>query len=201
MEAPIKVNHHPVNIVNDNHEVSCESSYTPQVAIITDITQETKDIKRFFLQYEDKSLHENFKFSGQFFEITVFGVGEIAISIPFSPSQVDIFDFCIKKAGKVTRAMHEMVVGDKVALRGPFGKGFPYEELKGRDIIIIGSGVGIAPVRTTITRILENIEEFGKVVVIGSAMSYAGLIYKDDLIAWSNTTGVKVLYALSTPTI
>ena len=200
VEAPIQVNHHPVNIANDKHEVSCESSYTPKVAIITDIIQETKDIKRFFLQYEDKSLHENFKFSGQFFEITVFGVGEIAISIPFSPSQKDIFDFCIKKAGKVTRAMHEMVVGDKVALRGPFGKGFPYEELKGRDIIIIGSGVGIAPVRTAITRILENIEEFGKVVVIGSAMSYEGLIYKDDLIAWSNTTGVKVLYALSAPT-
>ena len=127
-------------------------------------------------------------------------MGEIAISIPFSPSQKDIFDFCIKKAGKVTNAMHEMVVGDRVALRGPFGKGFPYEELKGRDIIIIGSGVGIAPVRTTITRILENIEEFGKVVIIGSAMSYEGLIYKDDLISWSNIPGVKVLYALSNPT-
>ena len=191
----------PINIVNDDdHEGSCESSYTPQVAIITDIIQETKNIKRFFLQYEDKSLHKNFKFSGQFFEITVFGVGEIAISIPFSPSQTDIFDFCIKKAGKVTDAMHEMVVGDKVALRGPFGKGFPYEELKGRDIIIIGSGVGVAPVRTAITRILENIKEFGKIVIIGSAMSYEGLIYKDDLITWSKISGATVLYALSNPT-
>jgi len=200
VKTPILINHHPVNIVHDHHAVSCESSYTPKVAIITDIIQETKNIKRFFLQYEDKSLHENFKLSGQFFEITVLGVGEIAVSIPFSPSQKDIFDFCIKKAGKVTSAMHEMVVGDKVALRGPFGKGFPYEELKGRDIIIIGSGVGIAPVRTTITRILENLPEFGKVVIVGSAMSYEGLIYKDDLIAWGNIPGVKVLYALSNPT-
>jgi len=200
VKTPILINHHPVNIVHDDHEVSCEISYTPQVAIITDIIQETKNIKRFFLQYEDKSLHENFKLSGQFFEITVFGVGEIAVSIPFSPSQKDIFDFCIKKAGKVTSVMHEMVVGDKVALRGPFGKGFPYEELKGRDIIIIGSGVGIAPVRTTITRIIENLPEFGKVVIVGSAMSYEGLIYKDDLISWGNIPGVKVLYALSNPT-
>jgi NAD(P)H-flavin reductase/formate hydrogenlyase subunit 6/NADH:ubiquinone oxidoreductase subunit I len=189
---------------NHNHPHSngenCESSYTPDVAIITGITQETKDIKRFFLQYEDKSLHENFKFGGQFFEITVFGVGEIAISIPFSPSQRDVFDFCVKKAGKVTTAMHNMKVGDKVALRGPFGKGFPYEELKGRDILIVGSGVGIAPVRTAITRILENIEEFGKVVIIASAMSYEGIIYKEDLISWSTIPGVEVLYALSNPT-
>jgi NAD(P)H-flavin reductase/heterodisulfide reductase subunit C len=199
-ETSIPSHHHHINSESGNLAENCESSYTPQIAIIKSISQETKDIKRFFLQYEDKSLHENFKFGGQFFEITVFGVGEIAISIPFSPSQRDTFDFCIKKAGKVTAAIHEMKVGDKVALRGPFGKGFPYEELKGRDLLIVGSGVGIAPVRTTIVRVLENIKEFGKVVIIASAMSYEGLIYKDDLITWSKIPGVQVLYALSNPT-
>jgi NAD(P)H-flavin reductase/formate hydrogenlyase subunit 6/NADH:ubiquinone oxidoreductase subunit I len=181
------------------HE-SCESVYTPQTAVITDIITETKNIKRFIMKYEDKTLHENFKFGGQFFEITVFGVGEIAISIPFSPSSKDSFDFCIKKAGKVTSAIHEMKVGDKVGLRGPFGKGFPYEELKGRDILIIGSGVGLAPVRTMILRVLENKKDFGKLVVIGSAISYEDLVYKEDLISWSGTDDVKVLYALSNPT-
>jgi NAD(P)H-flavin reductase len=171
-----------------------------KIAVITDIIEETRNIKRFIMQYEDKALQENFKFSGQFFEITVFGVGEIAISIPFSPSSKDSFDFCIKKAGKVTSAIHEMKVGDKVGLRGPFGKGFPYEELKGRDILIIGSGVGLAPVRTMILRVLENKKDFGKLVVIGSAISYEDLVYKEDLISWSGTDDVKVLYALSNPT-
>jgi NAD(P)H-flavin reductase/formate hydrogenlyase subunit 6/NADH:ubiquinone oxidoreductase subunit I len=194
------LNHNHIHDGYDDNKESCESSYLPEIAIIKEITQETKNIKRFFIQYEDKSLHENFEFSGQFFEITVFGVGEIAVSIPFSPSQKNIFDFCIKKAGKVTNALHTMKVGDRVGLRGPFGKGFPYEELKGRDLIIIGSGVGLAPVRTTITRVIENIEEFGKFVIIGSAMSYEGLTYKDDLIAWNDMPGVKVLYALSNPT-
>lgn len=190
-------------IKHDGHTIeheSCESVYTPQTAVITDIITETKNIKRFVMQYEDKSLHENFKFSGQFFEITVFGVGEIAISIPFSPSSKDSFDFCIKKAGKVTGAIHEMKIGDKVGLRGPFGKGFPYEELKGRDILIIGSGVGLAPVRTMILRVLENKKDFGKLVVIGSAMNYEDLVYKEDLISWSSMEDVKVLYALSNPT-
>lgn len=178
----------------------CESVYTPQIAVIKDIIDETSSIKRFIVQYEDKSLHENFKFSGQFFEITVFGVGEIAISIPFGPSQKDYFDFCVKKVGKVTTALHNLKVGDKIGLRGPFGKGFPFEEIKGRDVLVIGSGVGLAPVRTMLVQVLENKEQFGKVVVIASATSYEGLVYKEDLIEWAKMDDVKILYALSKPT-
>ncbi|MGH4117594.1 4Fe-4S dicluster domain-containing protein [Clostridium sp.] len=200
VETNISIDLAHKDILHDHPKENCESNYVPQIAVITDIIQETKSIKRFFIQYEDKSLHENFKLSGQFFEITVFGVGEIAISIPFSPNQKHVFDFCIKKAGKVTSVMHQMKIGDKVGLRGPFGKGFPYEELKGRNVLIIGSGVGIAPVRTFITHALENTKDFDKIVIIGSSMTYEDIIYKDDLISWSNTIGVKVLYALSSPT-
>jgi len=131
-----------------DHDCSGECSYiyTPKVAIIKEIIQETNEIKRFVVEYEDKSLHETLKFSGQFFKITVFGVGEIAISIPSGDFKKDYFEFYIKKAGKVTTVLHNMKIGDKVGLRGPFGKGFPYDEIKGRDIIIVGSGVGLAPV-------------------------------------------------------
>lgn len=179
---------------------SCENIYLPQLAVITDIIVETRNIKRFIMEFEDLKLHEKHKFNGQFYEITVFGVGEIAISIPFSPSLKNSFEFCIKKAGKVTEAIHNMKIGDKVGLRGPFGKGFPYEDFKGRDVIIVGSGVGLAPVRTMIVQIMENREDFGKVVVIGSAMSYEDLIYKEDLKAWDSVRDVRVLYALSNPT-
>lgn len=177
-----------------------ENIYMPQTAIIKEIVDETWNIKRFVVEYEDKSLHENFKFHGQFFEITVFGVGEIAISIPFSDSQKDYFDFCIKKAGKVTTAIHNMKVGDKIGLRGPFGNGFPYESIKGRDILIVGSGVGVAPVRTLLARALEHKEEFGKVVMIASAGSYEGLVYKEDLLEWDKMDDVSVRYALAKPT-
>lgn len=183
-----------------NHNDGCENIYLPKIAVIKDIIEETRNIKRFFLEYEDKSLHEKYKFDGQFFEITVFGVGEIAISIPYSPSLKDGFEFCIKRTGKVTNAIHNMKVGDKVGLRGPFGKGFPYKQFKNKDVIIVGSGVGLAPVRTMILRILENRSEFGKVVIIGSALTYEDLIYKNDLISWSSIDCVKVLYALNNPT-
>lgn len=170
--------------------------YVPDVATITRIEDETPDIKRFFIEYDDKELHKNYQFKGQFFEITLFGVGEIAISIPFGPSQRDHFDFCVKKAGRVTNRLHEMKVGDKVGLRGPFGKAFPYEEILGRDILIVGSGVGLAPVRTMIVQIMENREKFGRVVIMASALTYDGLVYKEDLEEWSKTEGVEIFYSL-----
>lgn len=179
---------------------NCEGAYLPHVAVIKDIIQETRSIKRFYLQYEDPKHHETFEFKGQFFEITVFGVGEIAISIPFSQSQTDVFDFCIKKVGKVTGVLHDMKVGDKVGLRGPFGKGFPLEDMKGRDLLIVGSGVGVAPVRTTVLQATEQRESYGKIAVIGSAMTYEDLIYKDDFVKWSAEPGFEVRYALSKAT-
>ncbi|WP_352419050.1 4Fe-4S dicluster domain-containing protein [Proteiniborus sp.] len=189
-------------VVPEQHECNddCSYVYTPKVAIIKDIIQETSDIKRFVVQYEDKSLHESLKYTGQFFKITVFGVGEIAISIPSGDFKKDYLEFYIKKAGKVTTVLHDMKVGDKVGLRGPFGKGFPVDELKGRDILIVGSGVGLAPVRTTIERVTENRGDYGKVVIIASSRSYENLIYRDDLIEWSKIDGVKVLYALAKST-
>lgn len=176
-----------------------KSLYMPDVATITKIKDETPDIKRFYLEYDDKELHKNFKFKGQFFEITVFGVGEVAISIPFGPSQRDHFDFCIKKVGSVTEKLHAMQPGDKVGLRGPFGKAFPYEEVKGRDILIVGSGVGLAPVRTMIVQMMENREDFGKIVIMASALHDYGLVLTDDLEEWSKVPGVVVKYSLKYP--
>lgn len=188
-----------VNQAVPHEHRECEKVYLPQIAVIKDIIIETRNIKRFVLKYEDENLQRNMELVGQFFEITVFGVGEIAISIPFSPNQKDYYDFCVKKAGKVTNALHSMKIGDKVGLRGPFGKGFPYEDMKGKDILIVGSGVGIAPVRNVIARIAEDRNKFGKVVVIASALSYEDLIYKEDFLSWEKNSDIKVLYALNKP--
>lgn len=184
---------------NIQEHKKCEEVYLPEIAVITDIIQETRSIKRFILEYENKRLHDKFEFGGQFFELSVFGVGEIAISIPFSGKQRGYFDFCIKNVGKVTKALHNMKIGDKIGLRGPFGKGFPVEEMKGRDIIIVGSGVGVAPIRTAVVQIAESRKKYGKVVVIGSAISYENLIYKSDFADWQKMN-MKVFYALSKPT-
>lgn len=185
---------------HENHLSKCENIYLPRVAVIKEIMYETKNIKRFIMQYEDPALHDEETPDGQFYEITVFGIGEIAISIPYSPSLKDRFEFCIKRAGKVTNAIHAMEVGDKIGLRGPFGKGFPYDAFLKRDVLIMGSGVGMAPVRTMILRMLENRKDFGRIEIIGSAVRYEDLIYKQDLISWGKLEGVRVHVSLSKPT-
>lgn len=116
--------------------------YTPLVAEIIDIFEEAKGIKRFTVRYRDRPNQGRPALRGQFFMLTVFGAGEIAISVPFSDRVKDAFTFYVKKVGKVTTAMHNLKVGDMMGLRGPFGVPLPYETLKGRDLLVVGSGVG-----------------------------------------------------------
>lgn len=106
--------------------------------------------------------------------LTVFGAGEIAISVPFSDRVKDAFTFYVKKVGKVTTAMHNLKVGDMMGLRGPFGVPLPYETLKGRDLLVVGSGVGHAPVRATLVRAIENKPDFGRIAIMASASTYDG---------------------------
>lgn len=177
-----------------------ENLYTPHPARIVDISDEAPDIRRYVLRYTDEERAQRFRLSGQFFMVTVFGVGEIALSIPFGDQHGGMLEFCAKKVGKVTSALAELRVGDIVGLRGPYGTGFPYSSFEGRDVLIVGSGVGLAPVRTIIVRLLEERQRYGRIAVIASATRYEGLIYKEDLKKWGNLPGVSVQYALARPT-
>ena len=174
--------------------------YAPLVADIVDIREEARDIRRFTIRYRDRPEQGSPALRGQFFMLTVFGVGEVAISIPFSDRIRDGFTFYIKKVGKVTRALHSLKVGDTLGIRGPFGVPLPHEALKGRNLLVIGSGVGLAPVRASLIRAIENKEAFGRIVIMASATSYGGILLKEDLKAWSCMPGVEVYYSLSRPT-
>lgn len=174
--------------------------YTPHVGEIVSIVEETSSIRRFNLRFLEKPSQGRPALRGQFYMLTVFGVGEIAISIPFSDRVKDQFSFYIKRVGKVTGALFKSKPGDQLGLRGPFGQPLPYETIKGRDLLVVGSGVGHAPVRATLIRAIENRSEFGRIAVIASAQSYHGLILKDDLKSWAEAPDVRVFYALSKPT-
>ncbi len=174
--------------------------YTPLIAEITDIHEEARDIRRFTVSCRDRPEQGRPALRGQFFMLTVFGVGESAISVPFSARVRDGFTFYVKKVGTVTAALHKLKVGDVIGLRGPFGVPLPYETLKGRDLLAVGSGVGLAPVRAALIRAIENRQEFGRIVVMASATTYDGLILKEDLERWKEDADVEVHYALSRPT-
>jgi len=186
--------------IMDRELTSQRGLFTPDVATITRIKQETPEIKRLFMKYDDPELHKNYEHKGQFFQVTVFGEGEVPLSIPFGPDQTDELVFDFKNVGSVTDKLFSMKEGDKVGLRGPYGRAFPYDTLKNRNLIFIGSGVAMAPLRTVIEPVVKNSNDFKQVFIMASSIQYEKLLYKDEMKEWAKIPNISVLYALKDPT-
>ena len=156
-------------------------SFIPYVGKIIDIRQETPDVKTFRVVGKDgKKLFEHIP--GQCAMLIVPGVGESMISITSSPTLKDYMEFSIKKCGCVTEWLHSAEVGQEIAVRGPIGNGFPVEgALKGKDILVIAGGIGIAPVHSVVNYMMDKRDNYGKIQVIYGARSKADLVRLDEM--------------------
>ena len=123
---------------------------------------------------------------GQFIHIHAFGIGEAPISISSPPSPSSGFELCIRRAGSVTGALHLLRPGDRVGVRGPFGNGYDVEALKGRDLLFIAGGLGLAPLRSLIKHVIDERrrKEFGKITILVGAKQPTELLFVDELEAW-----------------
>lgn len=161
--------------------------YRPWPARITSITQLTEKEKLFEIRLIDEEIRHAFKFeSGQFVELSIFGVGEAPISISSAPSKQGFIELCIRNTGTVTGAMHEKQCGDVVGLRGPFGRGFPFEEMKGHDILLVAGGLGIAPLKSLINHIHDERHEFGKVTILLGARTPSEILFRQQFDMWKH---------------
>jgi len=122
---------------------------------------------------------------GQFVEVSVFGVGEAPISICSSPTQEGSFEMCVRNAGSVTNRMHQMEVGAPIAIRGPYGNGFDMEAMKGKDVLFVAGGLGMAPARGVIKYVLDRRRDFGKVTILYGAKFPKELLFKEDTAEWA----------------
>ena len=137
--------------------------YRPWPARITSITELTATEKLFEFRLVDECIRNAFHHEpGQFVELSIFGVGEAPISISSSPSKSGFIELCVRRAGRFTEALHKMQCGDIVGIRGPFGRGFPFEKMRGHDILLVAGGLGIAPLRSLINNIHDERSDFGK---------------------------------------
>jgi sulfhydrogenase subunit gamma (sulfur reductase) len=125
---------------------------------------------------------------GQFIMVSLPGIGEVPISICSSPVRRDSFDLCVRAVGKVTRSLHKLKSGDEIDIRGPYGKGFPMRILEGNDLLIIAGGLGIAPLRSLITYVLDNRRDFGKVHILFGCKEPQEMLFGDELEDWSRRT-------------
>jgi NAD(P)H-flavin reductase len=111
--------------------------------------------------------------------LSLLGIGEAMFSV--TAQGEDWLEMAIKKTGMLTDALHELNAGDKVGLRGPYGNHFPVETAKGKDMLFISGGIGLAPVRSFIRHTLANRQDYGSIDIVYGARSYDDLVFKDDL--------------------
>ena len=169
-------------------------SHHPHLMEIVKIITETEDTKTFHLQFQDPAIKEAFSFlSGQFAEYSVFGDGEATFCISSSPTRMDHLEFSVKRVGRVTQALHHLNTGDIVGFRGPYGNYFPLDRMKGKNLVFIGGGIGLAPLRSLIQNVLDNRLDYADIAILYGARTPQDLCFKYDLEAWNQNSTVKVL--------
>jgi NAD(P)H-flavin reductase len=173
--------------------------FVPQIARIDSVRDETPDTKTFTLRLREPQEAAAFRFlPGQFVELSVFGYGEAAFCLASSPTRPGTFETTVRRTGRLTDALHALGVGAEVGIRGPFGNGFDVENARGKDLLFVGGGIGLPPLRSLIWYALDRRELFGNVTILYGARTPVDLVYKDELKEWEATAGVELHVTVDT---
>ena len=129
---------------------------------------------------------------GQFNMLYVFGVGEIPISISGDPDDNSRLLHTTRVVGTVTRAMSRLRPGDTVGVRGPFGRGWPIDTADGKDVVVVTGGIGLAPLRPALYRMLNDRDRFDKIVLLYGARTPEDILYLNELEAWRSRFDLEV---------
>jgi len=158
--------------------------YVPQIATV--LKAEPLTATEMFLEFKLDSGEELGQMPGQFAQVSVAGFGEAPLSISSSPTLSGSFQMGVRKAGRVTAALHRLAEGDRVGIRGPFGTHFPVEDtMKGKDVLVVAGGIGLVPVRSVIQYVLHNRDDYGNVTILFGARSPAERLFTDELAQWN----------------
>ena len=165
--------------------------YKPRAAIIAEIKRLTADTKHFTLRFYNSRDRENFNFDfGQFILLSVFGFGEIPLGITSAPEQKKNFEITVRQAGTVTRGLFKLKLGDKIGIRGPFGRGIKINDLRFKNIALIAGGIGLAPLRSIIQYVSWHRKDFGRTSLIYGARNKYELLYADEYKTWEKSIDI-----------
>ncbi len=121
---------------------------------------------------------------GQFAFVSAFGIGEAPFGIASTARRGGVLEFAVQRLGAVTTGLHELGVGDIVGVRGPLGNHFPMEAFKGKDLVVLGGGIGGAPLRPVIHTVLDNRADYGQLTILWAARHPSLLVFRDEYEAW-----------------
>ncbi|TFG02289.1 MAG: heterodisulfide reductase subunit F [Promethearchaeota archaeon] len=175
--------------------------YIPMLTEVVSITSENKvnDIKTIELKFKKEEDYKNFAYiPGQFAEISLIGKGECPIGIASSPTEEGTIKFTIKKMGTVTSGFHNCEVGDTVGIRGPCGNGWPMEDMKGKNIVVIGGGFAFSTLRSLVLYVLDEKyrKDYKDITVIYGNRDSGEVLYQDVLEEWDKRDDINVVLTI-----
>jgi len=159
------------------------SPWRVHIATIRAIVAETPGVWTFGLSLDDPSVKYSFQ-AGQFNMLYLPGIGESAISVSSDPEEVGKLQHTVRAVGNVTRAMAKLQPGSQIGVRGPFGTSWPFESFRGKDVILVAGGLGLAPLRPVVYSLIRHRRDFGRVTLIYGVRSPADLLFSSEYESW-----------------
>jgi len=167
----------------------------PQVGRVADVVPEAADIVSLRIELAEPPVFE----PGQVGQLGIFGVGEATFVISSAPHERDYLQFTVAKVGEVTQAIHDLSLGDAVGVRAPLGKGFLYRDWYGKNIVIAGGGIGMAPLRPLLLTLLHERDNFGVITLIYGARTPELLSYGADRADWTQRGDLHYVETIDAP--
>lgn len=159
-----------------------KNKYLPKPYKVLGVCRETPD--NFTIKANMKIKHE----PGQFVQVSVPGFGEAPISI--CSDSKEFIELNIREVGNVTKALSKLKKNDIIFIRGPYGKSYPMEQLKGKELVIIGGGCGVAPLKSAVDYVQHHREDYKGIYIILGYRSEADIIFKKDVDKWEKNFNV-----------
>lgn len=168
--------------------------YQPHMARIVRIFKMVPDNHLFTMRFVEEEMARSFRHRpGQFAMVSIPGTGEAPISISSSPSRPEVLEMCVRRVGRMTDALYRLKTNDILGIRGPYGNGFPIEEMRGNNLLLIAGGLGMAPLRSLLWYALDNRDEFADVTLMYGAKSPDEMLFRDELVSLVDRTDMSCL--------
>ena len=168
------------------------NEYSPNLAVIKKIRKETHDTNTYTLEFSDKKLQKSFSPApGQFMMLSLFGIGESAISLSGTSNNGSVTT-TIRNVGSVTNAVLRLKEGDFIGMRGPYGNGWPLEKAEGKNVLIVVGGMGIVPLRGVVNYIKNNRKKFGDLEIIYGARTPDDMLFRYEFEKWKQIKNTRL---------
>jgi sulfhydrogenase subunit gamma (sulfur reductase) len=173
--------------------------HLPHEAEVIERIDESATVFTLRLRFTDPDIRSRYRFApGQFNMLYPFGVGEVAISIVSDPAGGDMLDHTIRRVGRVTTTLAALATGDRIGLRGPYGRGWPMDELRGRDVVVITGGLGCAPSVSVVHYIVNRRSNYGRMTIVQGVKHHQDLLWREQYAAWARLPDTEVLLSADT---